>query len=109
MAVPITIPRLGWSMEEGTFGDWLKGSREQVNAGEPLFSLESDKVTMDVESLDSGILFLPADAPKPGDVVKIGELIGYLLAEGETAPRDVPVTPRARRIASELGVDLANL
>ena len=89
MAIQITIPRLGWSMEEGTLGDWLKTAGEQVHAGKPLFSLEIDKVTMDVESLDTGILYLPADAPQPGGVVKVGQLIGYLLAQGETAPRVV--------------------
>ena len=45
-------------MEEGTFSDWLKSAGEQVHAGEPLFAVESDKVMMDVESLDSGILLL---------------------------------------------------
>jgi pyruvate dehydrogenase E2 component (dihydrolipoamide acetyltransferase) len=109
MALQITIPRLGWSMEEGTFADWLKSAGEQVRAGEPLFSIESDKVTMDVESLDSGILYLPADAPQTGAVVKVGQLIGYLLAEGEDPPEDVPVTPRARRVAHELGIDLSNI
>ena len=88
MAIQITIPRLGWSMEEGTFGKWLKSAGEQVRAGEPLFAVESDKVTMDVESLDSGILYLPADAPEPGAVVKVGQLIGYLLAEGEAPPAE---------------------
>ena len=109
MAIQITIPRLGWSMEEGTFSNWLKSAGEQVRAGEPLFSVESDKVTMDVESLDAGILYLPADAPQPGAVVKVGQLIGYLLAEGEAPPGDVPVTPRARRVARELSVDLSNI
>jgi pyruvate dehydrogenase E2 component (dihydrolipoamide acetyltransferase) len=109
MAIQITLPRLGWSMEEGTFSNWLKSAGEPVLAGEPLFSVESDKVTMDVESLDSGILYLPADAPQPGAVVKVGQLIGYLLAEGEEPPGDVPVTPRARRIASELGVELSDV
>jgi pyruvate dehydrogenase E2 component (dihydrolipoamide acetyltransferase) len=96
-------------MEEGTFGSWLKNAGEQVQAGEPLFSVESDKVTMDVESLDSGILYLPADAPQPGASVKVGQLIGYLLAEGEPLPTSAPVTPRARRAARELGVNVSNL
>jgi pyruvate dehydrogenase E2 component (dihydrolipoamide acetyltransferase) len=116
MAIEITIPRLGWSMEEGTFVEWLKHPGDTVRSGEPLFALESEKVTMDVEALDSGVLYLPPDAPTAGAVVKPGQLIGYLLAEGENtpiaavpatpAPR-VAVTPRARRIARELGVDLS--
>lgn len=120
MAIEITIPRLGWSMEEGIFSDWLKKPGEMVQAGEPLFALESDKVTMDVEALDAGILYLPPDAPQFGSIVKPGQRIGYLLAEGEDAPggrevvsheleRKTPVTPRARRVAAELGVDTSNL
>lgn len=112
MPIEITIPRLGWSMEEGTFSEWLKSAGEKVQPGDPLFALESDKVTMDVESLDSGILYLPPDAPQPGMVVKPGQLIGYLLAEDEEPPAGlthVPITPRARRVAAELGVNTSGL
>ena len=109
MAIEITIPRLGWSMEEGTFVEWLKSAGEMVQAGEPLFSLESDKVTMDVESLDAGVLHLAPDAPSPGALVMPGQLIGYLLAAGEEAPGERAVTPRARRVAAELGVDVSQL
>ncbi len=120
MAIEITIPRLGWSMEEGIFADWLKKPGDKVQIGEPLFALESDKVTMDVEALDGGVLYLPPDAPQFGSIVKPGQRIGYLLAEGEEAPgreipagpepeRRTPVTPRARRVAAELGVDTAVL
>lgn len=86
MPIEITVPRLGWSMEEGLFGAWLKASGAPVTAGEPLYSLESDKVTMEVESLDNGTLFIPADAPAPGAVVTVGQLLGYLLIGGEPAP-----------------------
>src|SRR4051812_23871090 len=109
MPIEITIPRLGWSMEEGLFGEWVKNAGEQVRVGEPLFSVESDKVTMDVESLDAGVLHLAADAPLPGATVKVGQVIGYLLAGGEGAPSKVAVTPRARRVARELGVELTGL
>lgn len=138
MAIEITVPRLGWSMEEGTFAGWLKQSGDSVSAGEPLFALESDKVTLDVESLDSGILFVPPHSPATGATVVVGQSLGFLLAPGEAAPdasnagqpaaaslpeaapaapgpsvpaqtptRDgrTPVTPRARRVAAELGVD----
>ncbi len=115
-------------MEEGTFSAWLKQDGEVVLAGDMLFALDSDKVTQEVESLDSGILHIPEDAPKPGDKVEVGQLLGYLLAEGESVPAadaraaqsapppvqqsspsakgDKPViTPRARRVAGELGVN----
>src|ERR1700680_397851 len=86
MSIEITIPRLGWSMEEGTFAAWLKNDGDKVKSGDPLFAVESDKVTMDVESLDSGILHIPPDAPQTGAIVTVGQRIGYLLAEGEKAP-----------------------
>lgn len=138
MAIEIILPRLGWSMEEGTFSGWLKENGEAVAAGEPLFSVESDKVTMDVESLDAGILYIPPDGPEMGAVVMVGQRLGYLLAQGEEPPEGsasvpagrpvaVPVevervgeaagprlerraiTPRARRVAAELGVDTAGV
>jgi pyruvate dehydrogenase E2 component (dihydrolipoyllysine-residue acetyltransferase) len=140
MPIKITVPRLGWSMEEGTFSEWLKRDGDSVVAGDLLFVLESDKASQEVESLDSGVLYIPKDAPKPGDKVTVGELLGYLLADGESIPvKDSPaavapappgtppsappvvaqvnissfqpgaeapiITPRARRVAAELGVD----
>ncbi len=86
MATPITIPRLGWNMEEGHFVAWLKHDGEQIAPGEPLFSLEGDKATQDVESLEAGILRIAPDAPKEGERVAVGALIGYLVAAGEVAP-----------------------
>jgi len=102
-------------MEEGNFAGWLKQNGDHVSAGEPLFAMESDKVTMDVESLDNGILYVPPGAPETGAVVVVGQRLGFLLAPGEPAPdapirdRPTPVTPRARRVAAELGVDTAQL
>jgi pyruvate dehydrogenase E2 component (dihydrolipoamide acetyltransferase) len=120
-------------MEEGTFREWLKEDAEAVATGDLLFAMESDKVTLEVESLDAGTLHIPLDAPKPGDNVVVGQVLGYLLAEGESIPVDgfraaameqapapvserVPapalaaradtpvITPRARRVARELGI-----
>lgn len=91
MAHSITIPRLGWSMEEGTFCEWLKAPGEFVRAGEMIFMLEGEKAAQEIESLDSGYLSIPVDAPKPGAIVKVGETIGFLLAEGEPSPVSVRV------------------
>ncbi len=57
-----------------------------IKEGEPLFTLESDKAAQEVEAIDSGILHIAPDGPKPGDVIKVGHVLGYLLAEGESAP-----------------------
>jgi pyruvate dehydrogenase E2 component (dihydrolipoamide acetyltransferase) len=149
MATEIVMPRLGWTMEEGIFGEWLKKDGEEVKAGDLLFTVESDKATQEVESFDSGVLRIPPDGPKTGDVIPVGGRMGYILNPGEAAPFEndaasqepvqaaQPVTetpaqavsgqrstaaaarngrgvlatisPRARRVAAELGVEWAQL
>jgi pyruvate dehydrogenase E2 component (dihydrolipoamide acetyltransferase) len=86
MAVEITIPRLGWNMEEGIFIGWLKRDGEGVVAGEPLFSLEGDKATQDVESLETGVVHILPDGPKDGDKVAVGAVIGYVVGAHEAIP-----------------------
>lgn len=86
MPTPITVPRLGWSMEEGTFVEWIKADGETVRPGEALFRLEGEKAVEEVESLDGGVLYIPPDAPQPGDQVRVGVAIGYLLQQGEVPP-----------------------
>jgi pyruvate dehydrogenase E2 component (dihydrolipoamide acetyltransferase) len=86
MAAAITVPRRGWSMDEGTFAGWLKQDGDRVQPGEPLFVLESDKAAEEIESLDAGTLRIPPDAPRPGERVKVGQVLAYLVAAGETAP-----------------------
>ena len=85
MPIEITIPRLGWSMDEGNFTAWIKKDGELVKAGEPLFTMESEKAAQDIEAADSGILkFLP-DGPQADDVIKVGQVIGHLLGADESA------------------------
>lgn len=139
MAVEVTIPRLGWGMEKGTFVEWRKRDGESVEEGEVLFVMEGDKATEEIESLGGGVLRVAAPAPAPGDEVIVGTVIGHLLAPGEKAPsvappaaappavaRAVPTqrpasttphaqrdgvfaSPRARRVARELGVEWTSL
>src|SRR5262245_33335649 len=96
MAIPITIPRLGWNMEEGTFGGWLKNDGEKIQPGDRLFVLETEKAAEEVETLDGGILRIGQDGPKVGDVLQVGAVIGHLLesADEEVTTRLEPVTPR---------------
>ncbi len=95
MAVAITIPRLGWNMDQGVFVGWLKGPGDPVQAGEPLFTLEGEKAAQDVESIESGTLHIAADAPQAGAIVAVGVVIGHLLAPGESAPNGDNVEPIA--------------
>lgn len=88
MAIEITIPRLGWSMEEGVFAEWLKAPGDWVSSGDPVFALESDKALQEVEAVDEGYLWYLPERVRAGMVLKVGSLIGYLLAKGEVAPSD---------------------
>ncbi|MBX9583792.1 MAG: 2-oxo acid dehydrogenase subunit E2 [Gemmataceae bacterium] len=130
MPIAVAVPRLGWTMEEGTFVGWLKADGEAVRPGDRVFQLEGDKAVEEVESLDAGVLHVPADGPKPGDRVKVGAVVGYLLQPGEPVPgpgipacateptpptaqagMPVPATPVAspsvRRLARERGIHLS--
>src|SRR6185436_20708520 len=89
MPIEIIVPRLGWSMEEGAFVGWLKKDGELVKAGEPLLSIEGDKAVQEIESIDSGILRIAADGPKPGDSIRVGDVLGHLVAAGDAAPEVV--------------------
>jgi pyruvate dehydrogenase E2 component (dihydrolipoamide acetyltransferase) len=67
MPIEIKIPRLGWSMEEGTFVRWLKKDGDAIRPGDILFELEGEKATQDIEAVDAGVLRIPASGPKPGE------------------------------------------
>ena len=56
MAIAITIPRLGWNMDHGVFVGWLKRDGDPIRAGDPLFTLEGEKATQEIEANDQGIL-----------------------------------------------------
>ena len=111
MPTAITLPRLGWSMEEGVFIEWLKRDGESVKSGDALFTIESDKAAQEVEAIDAGTLHVPANGPQRGDKIKVGAAIGYLLADGETAeavrgsitPAAAVEDQSARQTASESG------
>ena len=56
MAVEVTIPKLGLTMQEATVVKWLKQPGDTVNSGEPLLEIETEKITCEVESPASGTL-----------------------------------------------------
>ena len=93
MAREVRVPRLGWSMEEGTFVRWLKQDGDPVRVGEPLFELEGEKALQEVECLDEGVFRALPDAPAPGTVVAVGTLLGYVLSESEPPPWEAGPAP----------------
>ena len=58
MAIAITIPPLGWNMDEGVFAGWLKADGDAIAPGDTIFNVESEKATQEIESLDGGQLHI---------------------------------------------------
>lgn len=83
MAQEIVLPKLGLTMQEGVIGEWLAQAGQHIGTGDVLLRLETDKVEVDVEAEASGIL---ATTAKVGEVLPVGAVIGWLLADGEVAP-----------------------
>lgn len=100
MVAPIIVPRRGWSMDEGTFAGWLKQDGDPVHPGDPLFVLESEKAAEEIEAEEAGILRVPPDAPRPGTIVKVGQVLAYLVAEGEAPPSTCGGSPEAPKSSS---------
>jgi 2-oxoglutarate dehydrogenase E2 component (dihydrolipoamide succinyltransferase) len=90
MATEIKVPVLGESVTEGTIAEWLKQPGEAVAADEPICSLETDKVAVDVPSPVAGIMSEHRAAV--GDTVEVGAVIAVIEA-GASAP--APAAPKA--------------
>jgi pyruvate dehydrogenase E2 component (dihydrolipoyllysine-residue acetyltransferase) len=81
MATEIKLPRLGQGMESGTIVKWLKSEGDTVEKGEPLYELDTDKVTQEVEADASGVLLKIAVAE--GEV-PVGRTIAVIGEQGES-------------------------
>ncbi|HYV48646.1 MAG TPA: 2-oxoglutarate dehydrogenase complex dihydrolipoyllysine-residue succinyltransferase [Myxococcaceae bacterium] len=139
----VRVPPLGESITQGVISKWLKNVGEAVKADEPVVTLETDKVTVDVPSPATGAL--TEVKAKEGETVKVGDLLGVvdagaaaqaapptpapekpekkeepqeLLESGayklvpdaaEESQRAVPITPVAKKIAEERGVDTTQI
>jgi 2-oxoglutarate dehydrogenase E2 component (dihydrolipoamide succinyltransferase) len=87
MATEIKVPALGESVTEGTIAEWLKQPGEAVAVDEPICSLETDKVAVDVPSPVAGIMSEHRVAV--GDTVEVGAVIAVIEA-GASAPVAAP-------------------
>ena len=118
MATPVIMPKLEMSQEKATVIEWLKQDGQEVQKGEPLLTVETDKVTIDIECPASGIL--AGISVKTDDEVPVTETIAYILQPGESLPAetsqqhafipDIPATratPVAQRMAKDHGLDLS--
>lgn len=129
MSTEVKVPVLGESITEATLGQWLKKPGEPVAVDEPIASLETDKVAVEVPSPVAGIM--GAYAVEEGATVNVGAVIGSIdagtgaaaapVAASAVAPAvtstaapapaaasensDLPLSPAVRRLVLELGID----
>jgi pyruvate dehydrogenase E2 component (dihydrolipoamide acetyltransferase) len=87
MATELTLPRLGQGMESGTIVRWLKQEGDQVEKGEPLYELDTEKVTQEVEADASGILLKILAGE--GEEIEVGKRIAVIGEEGEEVATEV--------------------
>ena len=139
MAISVVMPALEMAQETGKLISWLKKEGEAVAKGEPLLEIETDKAVMELESPGDGILAgvkaqPGADVPvgqtiawivRPGETppadeapVKSGRKTSAALASSTSPPvspapqpasADIRISPKARRLAAERGVDLGQV
>jgi len=98
VATEVILPRLGQGMESGTIVRWLKSEGEPVEKGEPLFELDTDKVSQDVEAETSGVLLKIAVAE--GEV-PVGQTVAFIGDQGEDVPEvaaSAPPTEASNRL-----------
>jgi pyruvate/2-oxoglutarate dehydrogenase complex dihydrolipoamide acyltransferase (E2) component len=76
MKVEVKMPNLGYDMEEGKIASWLKGVGDVVERGEVLAEIETDKTTVEMESLAKGTL--AEIVHEEGSTVAVGDVIAYL-------------------------------
>jgi pyruvate dehydrogenase E2 component (dihydrolipoamide acetyltransferase) len=121
MVTKVTMPKLAENIEEATVGQWFKGEGEGVAEGEPLFEAITDKAAVEVKAEASGVL--RRIYARENSVVPIGQVIGVIAEPDEALPEFEPIRPvakaaesravkasfGARRLAKELGVDLAQV
>ena len=81
MAYEIRMPQLGLTMEEGTVTTWLKHEGDQVNVGDPILEITTDKLTNEVTSEAAGTLL--KIVAQEGEDIPVKGLLGYIGAPGE--------------------------
>ena len=98
MATPIIMPKFGQMTEESAIVEWLKKEGDTVAKGDILFTVETDKSVMDVESFEAGTLL--KIAVKPGVSVPVQSTVGFLGKPGEAIPTVTAPPPAAPKPAA---------
>lgn len=100
MAHEIVMPQLSLSMDKGQIVSWLKQTGDRINSGDILLEVESDKATVEVEAIESGVLQILL-GPSDGEI-PVGAVIAYTLAEGEALVSVAPSTEAETQIVTKI-------
>jgi len=109
----VILPRIDPGMETGKIVEWLKKEGDEVKEGEPIVKVEGEKTIFSVEAPASGIL--RKILAKEGDEIPVTETIAIITAPGEEIVEELPpkekikISPAARRLAKEYGVDITKI
>ncbi|WP_223448957.1 biotin/lipoyl-containing protein [Pseudomonas sp. BF-R-19] len=76
MSTQVLLPKIGFSMNEGTLSEWLVQDGASVEEGQPLYALESDKSVQEVEAPASGVLKIIA---QPGETYEVGAVLAEIV------------------------------
>jgi pyruvate dehydrogenase E2 component (dihydrolipoamide acetyltransferase) len=126
MALSVVMPALEMAQETGKLLAWLKKEGDAIRKGEPLLEIETDKAVFELEAPGDGVL--AGVTSNAGDVVPVGRTIAWIVAPGEQPPvesepaapsartvTETPstggarISPKARRMAEERGVDITKV
>ncbi len=75
MSTPVLPPKIGFSMSEGTLAEWLVTDGATVTEGQPIYALETEKATEEVESPAAGVLKIIG---QPGTLHQVGDLVAEI-------------------------------
>ncbi|TPG38019.1 2-oxoglutarate dehydrogenase complex dihydrolipoyllysine-residue succinyltransferase [Sphingomonas koreensis] len=99
MATEVKVPVLGESITEATLGEWLKQPGDAIQADEPIASLETDKVSVEVPSPVAGVM--GAHSVSVGDTVEVGAVIATIDEGGSAAAKAAPAPTPAPAASPE--------
>ncbi len=98
MAISIVMPALEMAQETGKLVSWIQPEGATVAKGDLILEIETDKAVMEIESPGAGVL--AGFKAKPGDVVPVGQVIGWIVAAGEAPPVEEAQAVSGRNLAS---------
>ena len=101
----VLMPQLGETVKEGTVSTWFKKVGDKVAAGENLFEIETDKVSMEVQAIESGVL--SEICVEAGQTCKVGEVVGVIGDKVAASPRAKAAAPQVAASAPMKAVPAA--